>query len=112
MLTGSAARYFKANWQYGLFFLFPFVLLLVFFLVAVVIGYYVASSLLSSYALQVALFVTLSAAIFITLLRWPGQRWSVLHGLDDWVFSWEYVPPARRRSKTRPLCRSTGRALP
>jgi pimeloyl-ACP methyl ester carboxylesterase len=91
MLTGSAARYFKANWQYGLFFLFPFVLLLVFFLVAVVIAYYVASSLLSSHALQVALFVTLSAAIFITLLRWPGQRWSVLHGLDDWVFSWEYV---------------------
>jgi pimeloyl-ACP methyl ester carboxylesterase len=91
MLTGSAARYFKANWQYGLFFLFPFVLLLGFLVVAVVIAYYVASSLPSSYPLQVALFVPLSAAMFIALLRWPGQRWSVLHGLDDWIFSWEYV---------------------
>ena len=91
MLTGSAVRYFKANWQYGLFFLFPFVLLLVFLVVAVVIAHYVATSLLSSYALQVASFVTLSAAIFIVLLRWPGQRWSVQHGLEDWVFSWDYL---------------------
>src|SRR5258708_23192796 len=45
MLTGSAAGYFKANWQYGLFFLFPFVLLLVFLVVAVVIAYYLTSSL-------------------------------------------------------------------
>ena len=91
MLTGSAVRYFKANWQYGLFFLFPFLLLLVFLVVAVVIAHYVATSLLSSYALQVASFVTLSAAIFIALLRWPGQRWSVQHGLEDWVFSWDYL---------------------
>ena len=95
MLTRSAARYFKANWQYGLFFLFPFVLLLVFFLVAMVIAYYVASALASSYPLQVALFLMLSAAIFIVLLRWPGRRWSVLHGLDDWIFSWEYVHDRR-----------------
>jgi pimeloyl-ACP methyl ester carboxylesterase len=91
MLTGSAARYFRANWQYGLFFLFPFVLLLIFLVVAVVIAHYVATSLLSSYVLQVALFVTLSAAIFIALLRWPGQRWSVQHALEDWVFSWDYL---------------------
>jgi pimeloyl-ACP methyl ester carboxylesterase len=51
--------------------------------------------LLSSYALQVALFVPLSAAIFITLLHWPGRRWSVLHGLDDWIFSWEYAHDRR-----------------
>jgi len=95
MLTGSAARYFKANWQYGLFFMFPFILLFVFFCVAVGIAYYVASSLLSSYALQVALFIPLSAALFITLLHWPGRRWSVLHGLDDWIFSWEYVHDRR-----------------
>jgi pimeloyl-ACP methyl ester carboxylesterase len=88
--TRSAGRYFKANWQYGLFFLFPFVMLLSFLIVAAVIAYHVAS-LLSSYAWQVALFVPLSAAIFLILLRWPGQRWSVLHGLDDWIFSWEYV---------------------
>ena len=95
MLTGSAARYFKANWQYGLFFLFPFILLLGFLVVAVVLAYYVAGLLLSSHALQVALVVPLSAVIFLILLRWPGQRWSVLHGLDDWIFSWEYAHDRR-----------------
>jgi hypothetical protein len=64
----------------------PFVLLLVFLVVAVVIAHYVATSLLSSYALQVASFVTLSAVIFIALLRWPGQRWSVQHGLKTGFF--------------------------
>jgi pimeloyl-ACP methyl ester carboxylesterase len=95
MRTGSAARYFKANWQYGLFFLFPFVLLLGFLVVAMVIAYYVAGLLLSSHALQLALVVPLGAAIFLILLRWPGQRWSVLHGLDDWIFSWEYAHDRR-----------------
>jgi pimeloyl-ACP methyl ester carboxylesterase len=95
MLTGSAARYFKANWQYGLFFLFPFVLLLGFLVVAMVIAYHLAGLLLSSYALQLALMVPLGAAIFLILLRWPGQRWSVLHGLDDWIFSWEYAHDRR-----------------
>jgi pimeloyl-ACP methyl ester carboxylesterase len=95
LLTGSAARYFKASWQYGLFFQFPFVLALGFLVVAVVIAYYAASSLPASYTLQIGLFVPLSAVLFITLLHWPGRRWSVLHGLDDWIFSWEYVHARR-----------------
>src|SRR5215470_9992275 len=95
LLTGSAARYFKASWQYGLFFQFPFVLALGFLVVAVVIAYCAASSLPASYTLQIGLFVPLSAVLFITLLHWPGRRWSVLHGLDDWIFSWEYVHARR-----------------
>ena len=34
-------------------------------------------------------------------MRWPGQRWSVLHGLDDWIFSWEYVHDRRPDVKAR-----------
>jgi hypothetical protein len=91
MLTGTAARYFKATWQYGLFFLFPFVLLLVFGFVAVAIAHYLATALTSSPALAAVYLVALSAAIFIALLFWPGQRWGVQHGLDDWIFSWDYL---------------------
>jgi len=91
MLTGSAVRYFKANWQYGLFFLFPFVLLLVFLVVAVVVAITVATSLLSSYALQVASFVTLTAAIFIALLRWPGSDGAYSTGWKTGFFSWDYL---------------------
>jgi pimeloyl-ACP methyl ester carboxylesterase len=91
VLTGTAARYFKANWQYGLFFLFPFVSMLALLVLAVAIAYYVSTSLLSADTLQVALFVALGASIFIVLLRWPGERWGVQHGLDDWIFSWDYV---------------------
>jgi pimeloyl-ACP methyl ester carboxylesterase len=89
--TGTALRYFRANWQYALFFLFPFFLLLVFAVVAVAIAHGVASSIALPYILHVAVIVALSVSIFILLLHWPGRRWRVQQGLDDWIFSWDYV---------------------
>jgi hypothetical protein len=91
MLTGTAARYFKATWQYGIFFLFPFASLLVFGFVAVAIAHYPATALTSSSAVAAVYLVALSAALFIALLFWPGQRWGVQHSLDDWIFSWDYL---------------------
>jgi pimeloyl-ACP methyl ester carboxylesterase len=89
--TGTAFRYFRANWQYALFFLFPFLLLLVFAVVAVAIAHGVASSIALPYILHVAAIVALSMSIFTLLLHWPGRRWRVQQGLDDWIFSWDYV---------------------
>jgi hypothetical protein len=104
MLTGSVARYFKANWQYGIFFLFPFVLLFVFFLVSVVIAYYAAGCLVrhavcGHFHRPVA-------------LAWPAMARTTRVGRLGFFVGVRARPPARRRSKSRPLCRSTGRALP
>src|SRR5712692_390818 len=91
VMTGAAFRYLEANWQYALFFLFPFFLLLAFAVVAVAIAHWVASSMALAYISHVALIVALSVAIFTVFLHWPGRRWRVQQGLDDWIFSWDYV---------------------
>ena len=91
VMTGAAFRYWKANWQYALFFLFPFFLLFAFAAVAIAIAHWAASSVALAYISHVALVVALSVAIFTVLLRWPGRRWRVQQGLDDWIFSWDYV---------------------
>jgi len=82
---GSAVRYFKATGNMP-FLSVPFVLLLVFLVVGRRGRPLVATSLLSSYRAAGCSFVTLTAAIFIALLRWPGQRWSVQHGLKTGFF--------------------------
>jgi pimeloyl-ACP methyl ester carboxylesterase len=91
VMSGAAFRYFKANWQYGLFFLYPFLWVFVFAAVAVALGYWVASLLALATVWHVALVVVVSLVVFTVLLHWPGQRLRVQHGLDDWIFSFEYV---------------------
>jgi pimeloyl-ACP methyl ester carboxylesterase len=91
IMSGTALRYFRANWQYGLFFLYPYFLLCTFAVGAVAIAQWAASSIVISYPLQAVLTGVLSVAVFIGLLHWPGRRWRVQQGLDDWTFSWDYV---------------------
>jgi pimeloyl-ACP methyl ester carboxylesterase len=96
VMTGTAFRYLRANWQYALFFLFPFFLLCGFAVAAVLIAHWLASSLALSYMLYVVLVVALGVAIFTLLLHWPGQRWGLQQALDDWIFSCAYVYDRRR----------------
>src|SRR5215210_184538 len=91
VMTGTAFRYFGANWQYALFFLFPFLLLCTFALAAAAIAHWLASSLTVSFIVYVVLVIAFGAAIFTVLLHWPGQRWGVHQALDDWIFSRDYV---------------------
>jgi pimeloyl-ACP methyl ester carboxylesterase len=91
VISGTFFRYCKANWQYGLFFLFPFVLLALFALVAVSIAYQAMALAGLSGWLQAGLGAAIAIGLFITLLRWPGRRWRVRQSLDDWIFSWQYV---------------------
>jgi pimeloyl-ACP methyl ester carboxylesterase len=99
--TGAAFRYFKANWQYALFFLFPFFLLFAFGVVAIAIAHGAAGFLALAPLAHVSLVVALGVAIFIALLRWPGRRWRVQQALDDWIFSWDYVYDRRPDVETR-----------
>jgi pimeloyl-ACP methyl ester carboxylesterase len=91
VMTGTAFHYLRANWQYALFFLFPFFLLSVFAVIAVAMANWVASSMTLPHIPHVAVLVALSVSIFALLLHWPGRRWRVQQGLDDWIFSWDYL---------------------
>lgn len=87
-LTGTAFSIFAKSWRFGLYFLYPFVVTVLFFLLA-----YMASSA----ALRLAGLDLPGAAALIALLAvFPllatlGRRWSVTHLLDLWSFSREYV---------------------
>lgn len=89
--TGSAFRYFRANWQYALFFLFPFFLLCVFAAAGAAIAHWVARALATSSIWYGVLLAAVTAAVFTVLLYWPGKRWGVQQALDDWIFSRDYV---------------------
>jgi hypothetical protein len=100
--TGTARRYFIANWRYGMFFLVPFLNLFLFAAVAILAGWQAgaaASAVLAGSALAavpagpalasaagVGSAVLTAAAVFGALMRWPGERWRVGQAMADWIF--------------------------
>jgi hypothetical protein len=89
--SGAVFRYFTANWQYALFFLFPYVLVCVLATVAAAVGYWVAGFATLAPIPRMVVSAVLAIPLFIGLLYWPGRRWRVQQALDDWIFSWDYV---------------------
>lgn len=87
-LTGTAFSIFAKSWRFGLYFLYPFVMTVLFFLAAL---------LVSSTVLQLAgVDLPGAAALLAVLAVFPllatlGRRWSVTHLMDLWSFSLEYV---------------------
>ena len=88
---GVLLRYFRANWQYGFFFLYPYLLMGLFAVVAAGLAGVAAHALGGAVWIRVPLVIVIGATAFLGLLRWPGKHWRVLQGLDDWIFSLEYV---------------------
>jgi hypothetical protein len=90
--TGTAWRYFTANWRYGMFFLVPFLNVFLFTAIAIVAGCYAgtAASALSSLA-GIPAAVASAAGAFAALMRWPGERWRVGQAMADWMFARDYM---------------------
>jgi hypothetical protein len=102
--TGTAWRYFKANWRYGIFFLVPFLNVFLFAAVAILAAGYAgatAASALSSAIGGVAAAVAVGAIVFATLMRWPGERWRVGQAMADWNFARDYMLGCRPNVNAR-----------
>jgi len=98
ILTGTAFRYFRANWRYGLFFAYPVMLLLSFAAAAVY-----AASFLPALGVPVPwLSVPVAAvAIFALLMVWPGRFLLLSYMMDDWIFGYEFVHRSREGFEQR-----------
>jgi hypothetical protein len=88
--TGTAGRYFTANWRYGMFFLVPFLDVILFAVIAVAAGGALAM-VMPSAAVGVIAGAMVAVLVFVLLLRWPGERWRVGQGLADWIFARDYM---------------------
>jgi pimeloyl-ACP methyl ester carboxylesterase len=89
--SGTVFRYFWANWKYGVFFLFPYLFVCAFMLAGLLAGNWTANYLELAGIARFVVTTMVGAALFLTLLQWPGRRWRVQQALDDWIFSWDYV---------------------
>ncbi|MDQ8729919.1 hypothetical protein [Bradyrhizobium sp. LHD-71] len=85
-MTGTLWRYFRANWRYALFFLYPFLIFDAFVVAAWFAGGFFARA---TDALPIG--IAAGLLIFVALMRGPG-RWFKLGTLfDDWIFSRAYI---------------------
>ncbi len=92
--SGTAWRYFKANWRYGIFFLVPFLSVLVFAIIAMLTAGYVGTTVSAAFTSTLWGFVAAVAAaplMFAALMQWPGERWRVRQALADWIFARNYM---------------------
>lgn len=86
-VTGGALwGYFRNNWRYALFFLYPYVLFAAFAALAAFAGSLVAEAVASTLA-----GIAAGVLIFGVLLRWPGRRLYLPLMFDDWIFARTYV---------------------
>ncbi|KAB2689507.1 alpha/beta fold hydrolase [Brucella pseudogrignonensis] len=84
ILEGSALRFFRKAWRFGLYFIYPFMTLVAFALFAA------ASTLLLSSWLGFAS-IAIGLLVFFIALSILGRRWSTLHLMDLWSFSSQFM---------------------
>jgi hypothetical protein len=89
--SGTAKRYFKANYRYGCFFLIPFLDVVLFAVLGLIAGWFAARAVPVAPVLAWIIGIVIALAAFVLLLRWPGQRWRVSQGLADWITAREYM---------------------
>jgi hypothetical protein len=90
VLSGTAFRYFAVNWRYGLFFVYPILILLSFAAAGLALGWHA-----TSYGLPPLLVPVAALAVFALLTVWPGRFMLLPYMLDDWLFAYELVHRSR-----------------
>lgn len=88
--TGTAFRYFRANWLYGLFFAYPVALLVSFAALSIYAASFLPASGLSQ-PLAYALMPVAALATFALLMGALGRLLMLDYMMDDWIFGRELV---------------------
>ena len=84
LVSGTAFRIFSKAWRFGLYFLFPFVMILLFALLG-----YLAARLTTPWIGWASWLVGL--AVFAAAQAMLGKRWPVNHLMDLWSFSLNFI---------------------
>ncbi len=89
-LTGTAFAFFRHAWRFALYFLYPITMLVLAVVVALTAGVFVASTIDSSLPGALA-GVAVATAMFWLAIRFLFPRTFVLHLMDLWSFSRDFV---------------------
>ncbi len=89
--SGTFSRYFAASHRYALFFLVPFLDVVLFAAVGALVGYVLAGELGLAGLARSAAATGIAVVLFRLLMHWPGGRWRVEQGLADWILARDYM---------------------
>lgn len=84
VLNGTLARYFRANVRYGLFFVYPILILVGFLILGTLAGFGAALLGIPGAPLTAPL---LAIAVFVLLMRFLGSYFYLDFALADWAFA-------------------------
>jgi pimeloyl-ACP methyl ester carboxylesterase len=101
IVSGTARRYFSASHRYALFFLVPLFDLLLFAVLAVALGSFVAGKLPLGGVGEALAWLAVTVAAFCVLLRWPGRAMRLDQALADWNFARDYMHGKRADVEAR-----------
>jgi hypothetical protein len=93
VVTGTAFRFFTKAWRFGLYFLYPFLVLALF----AVAGYAVARWTVQWLG---AVSWLLGLVVFSAALTVLGKRWSTNHLMDLWSFSLNFIRGRRQDAES------------
>ncbi|MDD9910360.1 MAG: alpha/beta fold hydrolase [Ahrensia sp.] len=92
MISGTAFSFARHAWRFFGYFLYPFVMLLLAFLVSLGVGYMICRSGVSLYWLSAPVIFLAAFSAFVQL---GGKRYHVLHLMDLWSFSSDFLHARR-----------------
>jgi pimeloyl-ACP methyl ester carboxylesterase len=84
VVSGAAFQFFKKAWRFGLYFIYPFLVLISFALVACIVA-------LLSFKWFGPASGLVGVLVFVLALLGVGQRWSINHLMDLWSFSLDFL---------------------
>lgn len=88
LVTGTVFRYFKVSWRYGLFYLFPIVVMLAALALGLCLGWLAASLSAGLGALPATVVgAAIGVAVFAGLLHLANRKLHLLTALDDWAMA-------------------------
>lgn len=90
--SGTAWRYVRTNWRYGLFFLYPLLAVALFAVVALAAG---SIPILWDWRWAYLFAPLIAAAVFVALFGLVGPKLLLPYIFDDWIFAYEFVHRSR-----------------
>ncbi|TPW30101.1 lipase [Martelella alba] len=93
VFSGTLWRFFRANWRFALYFLFPIGAMALFLLAGLVV--FLAIGTLEPFPGQFVIALGAGAATTLVLGNFPGRRYLVYHLMDLWSFSSRHLRAMR-----------------